>query len=170
MKNLNLEQLYNLKSKLISNRELSSLKMYNVLDAIKIEESKLTENTSATGGPSAGGGAGAIVSSQPSGLGGQTIGTSWASNGGTSGSGDVAAPYNPSGNNRVFQMVPMGRNHGAMTGKKSREKKIDLKALRNSFNQKKKDDKNGVKDDSKKGKSVMNFNNFLKKEFTTIKK
>jgi hypothetical protein len=134
----------------------------------RLEE--MNEDTSATGGPSVGGGAGAIVSAQPSGLAGQTIGTSWASNGGTTGSGDVAAPYNPSGSNRVFQQIPMGKEHGPRTGKKSREKKLDLKALRDMLNKKKSKDKSSNGKKSDKTSNVMDYNNFLKRQFNTVKK
>lgn len=125
--------------------------------------------TSATGGPVVSGGMGAVVSAQPSGIAGQTIGQNWASKGGGSdGSGDVGVPYNPSGTNRLFQKVPaMGKSHGARTGKKSREKKIDLKALRDAFN-KKKDFEPNQEDGSRK--KVMDFNDFLKKDLDTVKK
>lgn len=125
--------------------------------------------TSATGGPVVSGGMGAVVSAQPSGIAGQTIGQNWASKGGGSdGSGDVGVPYNPSGTNRLFQKVPaMGKSHGARTGKKSREKKLDLKALRDAFN-KKKDFEPNQKDGSRK--KVMDFNDFLKKDINTVKK
>ena len=108
--------------------------MIDVLNYISIKERMILEDgTSATGGPSIGG-MGQVVSAQPSGLAGSTIGTNWSSYGGKPGSGDpsaktvaiayqqpagpIAAPYNPSGSNRVFQDVEMGKNHGAMTGKK----------------------------------------------------
>ena len=68
-----------------------------------------------------------------SGLAGQTIGTSWASGGGPEEPGQISVPYNPSGANRVFQKIAapeMGKNHGAHTGKKSREKKLDMKTLK----------------------------------------
>jgi hypothetical protein len=52
------------------------------------------------------------------------------SSGGTIGSGDISVPYNPGGADRMIQKIPvMGYNHGARTGKKSREK-VDMKALR----------------------------------------
>jgi hypothetical protein len=116
---------------------------------------------------------GAVVSAQPSGLAGATIGTNWASGGGTTGSGDVSVPYNPSGANRVFQKIAaQGQNHGARTGKKSRVKKLDLKALKDIF-AKRQDFTagEGEREQGIKGKGkVMNFNNFLKNDFTTIKK
>lgn len=130
---------------------------------------ELNEDTSATGGPAVSGGMGAVVSAQPSGLAGQTIGQNWASNGGVDGSGDIGVPYNPSGSNRVFQKLPMGKGHGPRTGKKSREKKLDLKSLRMAFDKKRKseDDNSGVE----KPKKVMNFDDFaVRKDITSVKK
>lgn len=127
--------------------------------------------TSATGGPAVSGGMGAVVSAQPSGLAGQTIGQNWASNGGVDGSGDIGVPYNPSGSNRVFQKIPatMGKGHGPRTGKKSREKKLDLKALRTAFDKKKESEYDDSKPD--KPKRVMNFDDFLtRKDITSVKK
>lgn len=133
--------------------------------------SEFNENsTSATGGPSVSGGMGAVVSAQPSGLAGQTIGPNWASNGGTTGSGDVSVGYNPSGANRVFQQIPMGKDHGPRTGKKSRKKKIDLKDIKDKIRKNKQNRENDENDSQKGEKSVMNFNNFLKSKFNTIKK
>jgi hypothetical protein len=142
----------------------------NFLNFNLIEES----GTSATGGASIGGSGGAVVSAQPSGLAGATIGTNWASGGGTEGSGDASIPYNPSGSNRVFQKEPlaMGKDHGPRTGKKSRVKKIDLKSLkdvfakRQDFTDGESEREGGIKGAGK----VMNFNNFLKNDFNTIKK
>ena len=135
---------------------------------------RLLEDTSATGGPVVSSGMGAVVSAQPSGLAGATIGTNWASGGGTTGSGDVSIPYNPSGANRVFQKLaaPQGKDHGARTGKKSRVKKLDMKSLKDIF-AKRQDFTSGESEREQgiKGKGkVMNFNNFLKNDFNTIKK
>jgi hypothetical protein len=91
------------------------------------------------------------------------------------GSGDVSIPYNPSGANRMQQKIPiqtMGKDHGARTGKKSRVKKLDLKALKDVF-AKRQDftSGEGEREQGTKGAGkVMNFNNFLKNDFTTIKK
>jgi len=127
--------------------------------------------TSATGGPSVGG-MGAVVNSQPSGLAGATIGTSWASHGGTVGSGDVSVPYNPSGANRVFQKIPapgfeMGKGHGPRTGKKSRVKKLDMKALKDVFTKRQDWTAGQAKNGEKK---VMNFDDFAKSDVNTIKR
>ena len=171
MEKLSLYQLYFLKEKMESENLSSEEGYLNLCEKISQREQIIEEDTSATGGPGGSvGGMGAVVNAQPSGLAGQTIGTSWASNGGTTGSGDVSVPYNPSGSNRVFQKIPapsMGSNHGARTGKKSREKKLDLKALKNVF-AKRQDFTAGQ---SKNGeKKVMSFDDFQKNDVNTIKK
>lgn len=163
MKKFTLFELYSLRERMIKHNDYSLIDELN--EAILEKESIILEDTSATGGLSTGG-MGAVVSAQPSGLAGQTIGTNWASNGGTTGSGDISVPYNPSGSNRMSQKLdsPMGKNHGSRTGKKSRKKKLDLKTLRNMMS------KSKEFTPSEKGKKVMNYNNFLKNDFTTIKK
>ncbi len=170
--NLSLYQLYAIKE-MMENQNLIDDKYKSLCEKINKVESLLEDGggTSATGGPSIGG-MGAVVSAQPSGLAGATIGTSWASHGGTTGSGDVSVPYNPSGANRVFQKVPvngleMGKEHGPRTGKKSRVKKLDLKALKDVF-AKRQDFTAGQ---SKNGeKKVMNFDDFQKNDINKIKK
>jgi len=171
MENLSLMELYQMKWRMIKENLKDDELMVEILSTIQNKENKLLEDTSATGGPSIGG-MGAVVSSQPSGLAGTTIGTNWASGGGTEGSGDVSIPYNPSGSNRVFQKLPMGKDHGPRTGKKSRTKKLDIKALKDIF-AKRQDFTSGEaeREQSVKGKGkVLNFNNFLKNDFNTIKK
>ena len=165
---MNLIELYKIKHKLTKEGNIDNEYYQKILESIKVEESKILEDTSATGGPAVSSGMGAVVSAQPSGLAGATIGTNWASGGGTTGSGDVSIPYNPSGANRVFQKIAaQGQNHGARTGKKSRVKKLDLKALKDIFAKR----QEGEREQGIKGKGkVMNFNNFLKNDFTTIKK
>lgn len=169
MEKINLIELYKIKGRLIK-EGLNNTEMFNdVVSAIQNKENLILEDTSATGGPVVSGGMGAVVSAQPSGLAGATIGTNWASGGGTTGSGDVSVPYNPSGSNRVFQKIPapMGKEHGPRTGKKSRVKKLDLKSLRDVF-AKRQDFTDG--ENKTKGKKVMDFNDFLKNDFNTIKK
>ena len=164
-------ELYQMKWRMIKENLKDDELMVEILSTIQNKENKLLEDTSATGGPSIGG-MGAVVSSQPSGLAGTTIGTNWASGGGTEGSGDVSIPYNPSGSNRVFQKLPMGKDHGPRTGKKSRTKKLDIKALKDVF-AKRQDFTSGESEREQgiKGKGkVLNFNNFLKNDFNTIKK
>lgn len=117
--------------------------------------------TSATGG-SAVGGMGNVVNSQPSSLAGATIGTNWSDHGGLSGSGDVSVQYNmgTGGKNPTHKVPVMGYNHGARTGKKTRKKRLDMKALRNNFS-KKQDYTNGQGDEKRKPK-VMSFDDFQK--------
>lgn len=166
----NLIDLYRLKKQMILENMTGTLEFDQVIEAINLKENQIFEDTSATGGPAVSGGMGAVVSAQPSGLAGATIGTNWASGGGTVGSGDVSIPYNPSGSNRVFQKIPapMGKEHGPRTGKKSRVKKLDLKSLKDIF-AKRQDFTAGQGDTSGK-KKVLDFNDFLKNDFNTIKK
>lgn len=167
MKELNIIELYRIKKRLINEGMVDDELMQEVLEAIKHQEDLILE-TSATGGPA---GMGSVVSAQPSGLAGQTIGPNWASNGGTTGSGDVSVPYNPGGSNRMFQKMPapMGKDHGSRTGKKSRTKRLDMKTLQNIFKNR---PKFGEKDSEKKSgeKKVMDFNDFLKNDVDKVKK
>lgn len=166
MDKFTLFELYQLKERMIKSKDYSLIDEIN--ESISSKEKEILEDTSATGGPAVSGGMGAVVSAQPSGLAGQTIGANWASNGGTTGSGDISVPYNPSGSNRMSQKLesPMGKNHGSRTGKKSRKKKLDLKTLRKMMSKSKEFQPSG----EEKGKKVMNYNDFLKNDFTTIKK
>jgi len=157
MKDLSIIELYKIKKRLINEDMADDDLMKKVIEAIDYKE-KIIEDTSATGSPA---GSGSVVSAQPSGLAGSTIGLNWSSNGGTTGSGDVSVPYNPSGSNRTFQKVPIGKNHGPRTGKKNREKKLDIKSLKKIFNKTEK---------SKGDKKVMNFDDFTKNDINTIKK
>lgn len=105
-----------------------------------------------------------------SGLGGQTIGTSWASGGGGE-PGQISVPYNPSGSNRVFQKVAapeMGKNHGARTGKKSREKKLDMKTLKSMFARKQ--DYTAGEGEVDRPSRVMSFDSFAKDDISAVKK
>jgi hypothetical protein len=167
MKDLNIVELYRIKKRLINEDMSNDELMQEVIEAIKYQENLILE-TSATGGPA---GMGSVVSAQPSGLAGQTIGPNWGSNGGTTGSGDVSVPYNPGGSNRMSQKipVPMGKDHGSRTGKKSRTKRLDMKTLQNIFkNRPKFGDKN---DDEKPGeKKVMDFKDFIKADVNKVKK
>jgi len=189
MKDISLQDLYKLLEKMKNDSDYSDKDIKVVEDLISIKE-RLVEDTSATGGPAGaagsssvgtgGGGValanasiagmGGVVSSQPSAFPGSLNGTAWISGGGKSGSGDVSVPYNPSGANRVFQKIPtsaMGSEHGPRTGKKSRVKKLDMKALKNIF-AKRQDFTAGQ---SKNGeKKVMSFDDFQKNDINTIKK
>ena len=61
----------------------------------------------------------------------------------------------------------MGNNHGPRTGKKSREKKLDLKALKNVFAKRQDFTAGQAKNGEKK---VMSFDDFQKNDVNTIKK
>jgi hypothetical protein len=170
MEHLSLMELYQMKWRFKKENRSDFDFLEDILSSIKNKEKQILEDTSATGVPSVGG-MGPYVNSQPSGLAGATIGPNWASHGGVEGDGSVAVPLNPSGSNRVFQNIPapeMGKNHGSRTGKKSRVKKLDIKSLKDVF-AKRQDFTAGAENIKGKGK-VMNFNNFLKNDFTTIKK
>lgn len=68
---------------------------------------KIFEFTSATGGLSTDSGSvSGGVPSSASGIGGQTLGISWASHGGCDDEGNLNIPYNPSGANRTFYKIP----------------------------------------------------------------
>jgi hypothetical protein len=168
MKEMSLYQLYSIKEKMEQENDSNSKNYIKLCEEISNIE-KIMEDTSATGGPGGSvGGMGAVVSAQPSGLAGQTIGTSWASGGGTEGSGDISVPYNPSGSNRMQQKIPvMGSNHGPRTGKKSREKKLDIKALKDVFARRQDFTGGQARSGEKK---VMSFDDFKKDDVNTIKK
>ncbi len=118
---------------------------------------EINEMTSATGGPAVSSGMGAVVSSQPSGFAGTTIGPSWASGGGKEGS-DISVPYNPSGSNRIFQRL---KNHGPRDAKRLRRQK-SFKYLKNLFSKK--------QDFTANQGKVMNYDNFEKDDMMKIKK
>ncbi len=125
----------------------------------------LESDTSATGGL---GGGNSVVSAQPSGLAGATIGTNW-SNGGTEGSGDISAQYNPGGlDHKLQQKIPMSKGHGPRTGKRQREKKLDLKAIKNVLSKRQDYTKGSSKASGEK--KVMSFDDFEKSEINRVKK
>ena len=166
---MSLYKLNIIKEKMEQENLSNSSNYSSLCEKITNMELTLEEDTSATGGPAGSvGGMGAVVNAQPSGLAGQTIGTNWASGGGTVGSGDISVPYNPSGSNRMQQKIPvMGSNHGPRTGKKSREKKLDLKALKSVFAKRQDFTAGQTKNGEKK---VMSFDDFKKDDINTIKK
>jgi hypothetical protein len=168
MINLPLSELYLMRERIIKENLDDNSLMSEVMESINLKERMLFEDTSATGGPVVSGGMGAVVSAQPSTLSGTTVGSSWSDNGGTVGSGDVSFPFNTGAAKTVYTKAPMGKNHGSRTGKKSREKKLDMKALKDIFS--KRQDFTNNQTDGSKGKRVMNFNDFLQDDITKIKK
>lgn len=163
MKNIPLIELYRIKSRLIKEGMEDEPLMEDILTAISEREKSILEDISAGDGSA---GMGSVVSAQPSGLPGSTIGSNWSDGGGTVGSGDVSFPYNPGGANMMFQKIPsMGYNHGSRTGKKTRGKRITIKSMKDIF---------GKKQDYTKGYErkarVMNFDDFCKDDITKIKR
>lgn len=174
---MNLYQLYQiLENMTLSGYDDSQLQL--IKDLI-VEKESIMEDTSPTGGPAGsvgassvgygGGGValanattagmGGVVSSQPSAFPGALNGQAWITGGGQPGSGDISVPYNPSGANRVFHKIgAMGKNHGPRTGKKSRQKPLNLKQLQDIVKNK--------NNNMAKGK-IMSFNDFEKKDLTT---
>jgi len=180
MKDISLHELYILLEKMEkSDYQLSDIEVVKYL--ISKKESIL-EDTSATGGPAGsvgaasvgfgGGGVslanattagmGPVQSSQPSSIPGALNGANWINGGGKEGSGDIAVPYNPSGANRMFQKMPIPsgmrkkkESDPNVITKKSRNKPIDMKALKDMLASKKSSGK------------IMNFNDFEKKDITT---
>lgn len=128
----------------------------------------LESDTSATGGLAVGG-MGAVVSAHTSALAGATIGTNWSSSGGTEGSGDISAQYNPGGlDHKLQQKIPMSKGHGPRTGKKSREKKLDLKEIKNVLSKRQDYTKGSSKASDEK--KIMSFDDFEKSEINRVKK
>lgn len=166
MKNIPLVELYLIKNRIIKEGMQEDPLMYDVLNAIYEKEKMILEDTSATGSP-AGAVGSSVVSAQPSGLAGATIGTNWSSGGGTEGTGDASIPYNAGvGGSNKFQKIPvMGKSHGAQTGKKSREKRLDMKTIKDMFAKK----QDHTKDGDRKPK-VISFDDFVKNDITKVKK
>ena len=179
MRDISLYELYVLLEKMEKGDYTSS--DIKLVKKLIDKKERIFENTSATGGPagSAGAasvgfggggvslanattaGAGPVVSSQPSSIPGALNGVNWINGGGKKGS-DIAVAYNPSGANRMFQKMPipdgMRRKREGdpnVITKKSRNKPIDMKALKDMLASKKSSGK------------IMNFNDFEKKDITT---
>ena len=62
----------------------------------------------------------------------------------------------------------MGKNHGAHTGKKSREKKLDMKTLKSMFS--KRQDYTAGEGEVERTSKVMSFDNFAKDDINSVKK
>lgn len=152
MENFTLIELYLLKNKLI--KENVSFDVINdVLDAIKVIEDRIVEGDIG-------------VFAHPKDISKTPIGP--MSQYGDQGDKDnVSIPYNPGGGNKMTQKLPMGKAHGAMTGKKSREKRVDVNALRAALRKRK--DFEATPPENRERK-VMNFDNFTKDEINTVKK
>jgi hypothetical protein len=93
-------------------------------------------------------GMGDVVSAQPSAYAGDVSGS-------TVGSGDIGMQL---GMSKKGQME-MGKNHGPRTGKKTRVKKVDIKALKSALRDRK---------IAKPSGKIMSFDNFAKKDTTKV--
>lgn len=188
---LNIEELVEIRTKMILEKS-SDLNYINRIILEKEEEysQSLNEDVSATGGPagavSGGGavysggvsmanasipGAGPVVAAQPSSYAGSTMGTDYTKGGGKDGSGDIGVPFNAGGGSKMFQKIPakeMGADHGPRTGKKSRQKKLSLKTIKNIFAQRQ--DFTANQGGAPKPKKVMNFDDFQKGDLTKVTK
>jgi predicted CopG family antitoxin len=177
MKDISLYELYVLLEKMKNGNYTNS--DIKIVERLIDKKERIFEDTSATGGPSGsagsssvgfgGGGVslanastagmGGVVSSQPSAFPGSLNGANWINGGGREGSGDISVPYNPSGANRMFQKMPVGRKRKEgdpnVITKKSRHKLLDMKAIKDMLSSKKSSGK------------IMNFSDFENKTLTT---
>lgn len=162
MKNLTLEELYNFREKIKSGDY--SIADSEIVEELIMKKEQLLEDVSGMGNASVSG-MGNISSSQPSMNPGALNGNPFTSGGGVSGSGDISVPYNAGTGKKLFQNVPaFGRNHGSKIGKKPRNKKLNLKELKNRMSIKQDDT---TSDEPRKSK-VMNFNDFNKDSINKV--
>lgn len=184
---LDIITLYKLKSSLLNDDKSDKSELENIKEAIQVKELQLendfkliNEDTSATGGLSVGGecgstgtayvtqgnvaGMGSIVSPQPGALPGTT---------GTTGSGDVSAPYNADPKKMIQKIPIMGYYHGSRTGKKSRINRGMIKNLKKMKDMKSRisatnnQEENG--EIAKKSK-IWNFDDFAKSDINKVKR
>jgi len=120
---------------------------------------------SATGGPAGAVSGGGYVNSQPSSLPGVTSDPAYANTGGKEGD-YLSVPYNAGG--KLVRHDVMGKDHGALTGKKSRTKRLDMKALKNIFA--KRQDYTANQSDVDRKPKVMDFEDFQKADIERVKK
>jgi len=172
--NISLEELFELRSKLILKGENVDIITEKIMEMESEYVSYILEDT-ASGGPSGAagastvgyggggvayadasiGGMGSVVSPQPSIFTGVTTEPGYSMGGGKVGSGDISVPYNPGGRKKVFQKVPVDNRKG--TNKRRKNKMIQ--GLKNIFSQKQ--DYTAGQGQPKPSK-VMNFDNFSK--------
>jgi hypothetical protein len=131
-----------------------------------IDFESFNEDTSATGGPGGAVSGGGYVNSQPSSLSGVTIDPAYSNTGGQTGD-YISTPYNAGGKLAKLDS-PMGKGHGAMTGKKSRTPKLDLKHLKDIFA--KRQDYTAGEGERERKPKVMSFQDFEKDDINRIKR
>lgn len=110
-------------------------------------------------------GMGAVVSPQASSFSGALSGPNFTAGGGSEGSGDVSVPFPVGGRNQMYQKMEMGKSHGAMTGKKSRKKRLSISQLKDIFS-KKQDYTVGAT----KSPKVMKWDDFKKTDINRVKR
>lgn len=181
MKNLNIEQLVELRTRMILENK-DTFKINQLIDSKESEYISYLFEDSATGGPSGAagaasigmggggvaygnaaiGGMGAVVSAQPSNNAGVTTEPGYTAGGGKTGSGDIGVPYNANGT-KVFQKVPVDNRKGSS---KRRKNKM-LAGLKSVFANRQDFTAGQGKD---KPKRVMNFDDFAKGEMNKVTK
>jgi hypothetical protein len=131
-----------------------------------IDFESFNEDTSATGGPAGAVSGGGYVNSQPSALPGTTVDPNFSNTGGKTGD-YISTPFNAGGKLTKLDS-PMGKEHGAMTGKKSRKPRLDLKHLKDIFSRRQ--DYTAGEGEVKREPKVMSFQDFEKDDINRIKK
>jgi hypothetical protein len=183
MKNFTLEQLVQLRTKMIlEKKDINSINL--LIESKELEYSEYIKEDGATGGPSgsvnaasvgyggggvayanaATGGMGAITAAQPANTAGVTTEPGYTSGGGKTGSGDIGVPYN-AGGTKVFQKVPADNRTGASTNRRRKNKM--LAGLKSVFAKRQDFTASQGKRTSPK---VMNFNDFQKDKINTVTK
>ena len=165
LQNLNIEQLVELRTKMIKEGKDTSDINY-LIDKKELEyvNSILEDDCGSFGVAYAGAstaGMGAVTSAQPSSYAGDTINPGYSAGGGTDGSGDISVPYNASGT-KMFQKVPVDNRKG-----NSKRRKNKMLAGFKSMITNKKDYTNGQ---SKRSGKVMDFDSFNKGNLNKVTK
>lgn len=182
MKNFTLEQLVQLRTKMIlEKKDINSINL--LIESKELEYSEYIKEDGATGGPSgsvnaasvgyggggvayanaATGGMGAVTAAQPANTAGVTTEPGYTAGGGKTGS-DIGVPYN-AGGTKVFQKVPADNRTGASTNRRRKNKM--LAGLKSVF-AKKQDFTSGQ--GKRTSPKVMNFNDFQKDKINTVTK
>lgn len=131
-----------------------------------IDFESFNEDTSATGGPGGAVSGGGYVNSQPSSLSGVTIDPAYSNTGGQTGD-YISVPYNAGGKG-IKMEVPMGKEHGPRTSKKSRKPRLDLKHLKDIFA--KRQDYTAGEGETERKPKVMSYQDFEKDDINRIKR
>jgi hypothetical protein len=180
MKNFTLEQLVQLRTKMIlEKKDINSINL--LIESKELEYSEYIKEDGATGGPSgsvnaasvgyggggvayanaATGGMGAVTAAQPANTAGVTTEPGYTAGGGKTGT-DISIPYN-AGGTKMFQKAPVDNRRGT---NKRRKNKV-LAGLKSVFANRQDFTAGQAKD---KPKRVMNFDSFSKDELSKVTK